>query len=393
MKIDASALRRSSIAKVGAALLALIAALLLAQRLRAVSHRYDHFDFLVFYGWWTDYSGGGNPWTDQRGPMLGCNYTPAFIEIFSPLAHVQQKTAFWLWQGAQVLCMAAAMLLLALGGDSPLKIVPTIVVLSLVLISRPFSAALSWSQIAPMLLALLCGAWYCARRNRPAIAGLWLALAALLKVFPAGVAGYFLFARNWRALAWTVAFFAVGVMATNPAHWIELVTNGLPISYRITGHGGLTVLAFVRQCVAHFSGTRGAGEPFFAVWGFTALFDFALLAIAIALTTTGRARSDLDGLLFGLWVALAILLSPLAWSQDILLLLPACVFGILAAWDGYEVAEPSGTAALLAGAAMLSVCVVTSLIKAVPHPGFLIVLITYLGAALIFRARTRQQLP
>ena len=370
-----------------------VALLLLAQRLHTISHRYDQFDFVVFHGWWTDYSSGGDPWTDQRGPMRGCNYTPAFIEIFSPLARIDQQTAFWIWQAAQILCMVIAVLLLARGSASPLDPAPTIIVLSLVMISSPFAAALVWSQIAPMLLALLSAAWFCARRQRPAAAGLWLALAALLKLYPAAVAGYFLFGRRWRALGWTIGFFAAGVLLTNPAHWIELVTHGLPIAYRITGRHGLSVLSFVRTSVARFAGTRIKAEPLFAVWELTALIDLVLIAIAAAATITGGGRADLDALVFGVWVALALLMSPLAWKQDFLLLLPACLFGLRAAWQSFEPRAPTRNRALIAGSAMLAYCVVSALIKAVPGPGFPMLLAAYLGAALIFRAQMRSELP
>jgi hypothetical protein len=370
-----------------------VAVLLLAQRLHTISHRYDQFDFVVFHGWWTDYSSGGDPWTDQRGPMRGCNYTPAFIEIFSPLARIDQQTAFWIWQAAQILCMAIAVLLLARGSASPLGLAPTIIVLSLVMMSSPFAAALVWSQVAPMLLALMSAAWFCARRQRPAAAGLLLALAALLKLYPAAAAGYLLFGRHWRALGWTIAFFAAGVLLTNPVHWIELGTQGLSIGYRIAGHHGLTVLSIVRRSVAYFAGTRINAEPLFAVWGLTALIDLVLIAIAAAATITARGRTDLDDLAFGLWVALALLMSPLAWRQDFLLLLPACLFGLRAAWDGFQPREPTRNLALLAGGAMLAYCVVSALIKAVPGPGFPMLLAAYLGAALIFRARMRSELP
>jgi hypothetical protein len=362
----------------------------LAQRLHAVSHRYDQFDFTVFYGWWTDYSKGGDPWTDQSGPMRGCNYTPAFIEIFSPLGRLDQKTAFWIWQAGQLLCLVAAVFLLTRGNDPPLGAAPTIIVLSLVLLSRPFMGALVWSQIAPMLLALLAVAWFCAHRERPVAAGLCLAIAALLKLFPAGAAGYFLFGRRWRALGWTIGFFAAGVILTNPSRWIELATQGLRISFHVKGgNGGLTVLPFVRSSVAYFAGSTIATEPLLAVWGVTALIDLALLAIAVAATITGRGRADLDGLLFGMWIALALLMSPLAWEQDMLLLIPCYLFGLLAAWQGFELREAGGNIALIAGSAMLAMCIVSALIKAVPHPGFPMLLAAYLGAALILRARMR----
>jgi hypothetical protein len=370
-----------------------VAALLLAQRLHTISHRYDQFDFVVFYGWWSDYSNGGDPWTDQRGPMRGCNYTPAFVEIFSPLARLDQKTAFWIWQASQILCMVIAVLLLARGCASPLGSAPTIIVLSLAILSSPFAAALVWSQIAPMLLALLSAAWFCARRQSQAAAGLWLALAALLKLYPAAVAGYFLFGRRWRALGWTIGFFAAGVLLTNPVHWIALATNGLPIAYRIAGRHGLSVFSFARTSAAYFTGTRINVEPLFAVWGLTALIDILLIAIAAAATIAAQGRADLDDLAFGLWVALAVLMSPLAWKQDFILLLPACLFGLIAAWDRFEPCEPTRNIGLIAGSAMLAFLIVSALIKAVPGPSFPMLLAVYLGAALIFRERTRSESP
>jgi hypothetical protein len=370
-----------------------VAALLLAQRLHTISHRYDQFDFVVFYGWWSDYSNGGDPWTDQRGPMRGCNYTPAFVEIFSPLARLDQKTAFWIWQASQILCMVTAVLLLARGCASPLGSAPTIIVLSLAILSSPFAAALVWSQIAPMLLALLSAAWFCARRQSQAAAGLWLALAALLKLYPAAVAGYFLFGRRWRALGWTIGFFAAGVLLTNPVHWIALATNGLPIAYRIAGRHGLSVFSFARTSAAYFTGTRINVEPLFAVWGLTALIDILLIAIAAAATIAAQGRADLDDLAFGLWVALAVLMSPLAWKQDFILLLPACLFGLIAAWDRFEPCEPTRNIGLIAGSAMLAFLIVSALIKAVPGPSFPMLLAVYLGAALIFRERTRSESP
>ena len=129
----------------------------------------------------------------------------------------------------------------------------------------------------------------------------------------------------------SIGCFAAGVFLTNPARWIELATLEMPVSYRNVARAELTVLAFVRKCVAHFAGTTIIAAPFFAVLALTALFDLALLAIAAAATIKIRRRTDLDGLLFGLWVALALLMSPLAWLPETLLLLPAYLFGTLAA--------------------------------------------------------------
>ena len=392
-------LRRLPISTIAAAVLAIVAAVSLAQRVPAASHRYEDLDFETFYGWWTDYSSGFDPWIGQTKqvdskPHLSrrrdCNNTPFFIEIFSPLARLDQKTAFWVWEASQTICLVVAVILLARGNDPPLGVAPTIIVLSIVLLSRQFAGELVYAQVTSMLLVLLSASWFCARRERPAAAGLCLALAALMKLYPVTVGGFFLFDRRWRTLGWAIGFFAVGVLLTNPAHWIELATQGLLVSYQKVAESELTVLAFVRKSVAHFTGTTITAAPLSAVIAITALVDLALLAVAAAATTMSRGRADLDGLLFGLWVALALLMSPLAWVQETLLLLPAYLFGILAAWDGFQRRKATGQILLIAGSVILAGCIATGLIKALPHPGFAMLLASYFGAALILRARVMQ---
>ena len=392
-------LRRLPISTIAAAVLAIVAAVSLAQRVPAASHRYEDLDFETFYGWWTDYSSGVDPWIGETKqvdskPHLSrrrdCNNTPFFVEVFSPLARLDQKTAFWIWEDSQTICLVAAVILLARGSDPPLGAATTIIVLSLVLLSRQFAGELVYAQVTSMLLVLLSASWFCARRERPAAAGLCLALAALVKLYPVTVGGFFLFDRRWRTLGWAIAFFAAGVLLTNPTHWIELATQGLPVSYQKVAESELTVLAFVRKSAAHFAGTTIASAPLPAVIAITALIDVALLAVAAAATTISRGRADLDGLLFGLWIALALLMSPLAWIQETLLLIPAYLFGTLAAWDGFQRRDATGQILLIAGSVILAGCIATALIKALPHPGFAMLLGSYFAAALILRARVMQ---
>jgi hypothetical protein len=388
--------RRLSITVVLAAVLAIVAAFSLAQRIPAISHRYSEIDFVNSYGWWTDYSRGGDPWVVQNKPTelspglerpRYCNYPPFYVVLFSPLARFDQKTAFWIWEAAQLLCVAAAVLMLARGIDPPLGGAPTIIVLSLVLVSRQVAGAMVAAQVTPMLLALMIGSWFCARREHPAAAGLWLALAALFKLYPVTAGGYFLFGRRWRPLGWAIAFFVAGVLLSNPRHWLELVTLEMPVSYHVVARAELTVLPFVRKWVAHFAGTTIFTTPVFAVFAIATLIDLALLAIAAAASITSRGRDDLDGLVFGIWVALALLLSPIAWIPETLLLLPAYLYGMLAAWEAFQRPEARRNVALIAATAILALCIATGLIKAIPHPGFPVLLAAYLAAALIFRVR------
>ena len=203
-----------------------------------------------------------------------------------------------------------------------------------------------------------------------------------------------MFGRRWRALGWAIGFFVLGVLLTNPARWIDLMTVEMPVSYRFVAEADLTVMTFVRKAVALFTGTTTIAAPLFTVLAITALIDLVLLAVAAMATIASRRRDDLDGLVFGMWLALALLMSPLAWMAEMLLLLPAYLFGMLAAWQGFQQRDASRRHVMLnAGTAILTACIATALIKAVPHPGFWAVLGAYISAALIVRARLQSDLP
>ena len=94
------------------------------------------------------------------GPVLTrphyCSNTPFLVEIFSPLARFDQKTAFWIWQTAQMMCLVAAVLMLARGNDPPFGAAPTVIILSLLLLSRPFAGTLVGAEVTPMLPTPLC---------------------------------------------------------------------------------------------------------------------------------------------------------------------------------------------------------------------------------------------
>ena len=168
-----------------------------------------------------------------------------------------------------------------------------------------------------------------------------MALAALLKLFPAASCRIFFV---WPPLARARLddrFFCRRRTADQSCPLVR-AGDARTARSRITsaGHAELTVLSFVRKAVAHLAGTTVVAEPLVAVWVLAALIDLALIAIAAAATITSHGRADLDGLVFGMWVALALLMSPLAWIDETLLLLPAFLFGLLAAWQGFQPREP-----------------------------------------------------
>jgi Glycosyltransferase family 87 len=382
-----------------AALAAVLATGALAHHLLSLKDRYTRVDFRIFYAWWVEYSSGQDPWipilaqTEVRPGLKRphfCNYTPVFVEVFSPFARLGQRTAWRIWEAAQLVFALLALAMLVRGPDPPVSLPVGLLALALTMVSRPMLGTLTYSQVTPLLLALAVGAWYADRRGHGALAGLLLAFAALVKLFPAAVGGYFLFRRRWRMLCWTAAFFAAGVLISGPSRWIAFAHSGLPFSmHHEVARAELTVLAFTRRSVVDALGTARGATVLGLTYAITALLDLALVGVAAAITVRSGGRGESDGLALGLWLALALLMSPLAWIHETILLVPLYLFGLLGVWRVIERRRRPLNWAFVVGAIMLVLCVLTDLIKALPHPGFVALLAAYVSAALIFSEWTR----
>jgi len=340
----------------------------------------------MLYAWWTQYNAGEVMWrpaaateTTIRPGLLRprfCNYTPAFVIALAPFARLDQKTAYWLWQGLQLLCVGIAVVLLARGADPPLTLEATLVVLALTVISRPLRGTVTYAQLSPMLLALLVAAWFFARRERSVLAGLTLAAAALLKLYPAAAGGYFLFGRRWRALGWTIVFFVLGLAASGIGNWITFAQFGMSGTMGAVHRGNLTALAFYQDVI-------GGGSANWLVYALTATDDLLLVAIAAwPASRSTRTGGPSDGIAFSLWLGAAILMSPLAWPHETLLLLPLYLFEFLAAREASNWNTTNGWPFVTA-VAIVAACALAELIKLLPAPGFPALFVTLLAASLV----------
>lgn len=139
-------------------------------------------------------------------PIESYFYPAFFAVLLSPLGALSLPAAAAVWLVFEV----AAALALALGAARLLRFGPCGVVLlaALVATSFPVLHNFRWGQVSTPITAGVLGAWLLLRRRRSVAAGVVLALAAAIKLYPAVFALPWL-ARGWRrALA---AFAAAGV--------------------------------------------------------------------------------------------------------------------------------------------------------------------------------------
>ncbi len=370
-------------------------------RVRTNRKGYAHGDFMTYYAWGAEYQHGEELWvaTTKRGEILPglrrarfCNYTPAFIELFAPLTRLTQKAAFWIWIALQLLSLAAAMILLARNCDPPLKLATTAVVVALSYLFRPVAALLDYAQWAPLLLFLITISWVCARRDKPWLAGLSLAAAALLKAFPGALVGYFVFRRRWRETGWFAAFLILGIIVTDPRNWIEYMLHGTPAYLPVLANLNISVLAYSAVTISRWLSTGSPSEVLAMTAALTAAGDVAIVAVAAFVTAHAGERAESQGLAFALWAMAALLLSPLTGSYDLVLVLPAYLFAYVnAAWI-VQNTEQAASPALLVGV-ILIVAAGLHNFTGMPgiHPPVVALVLQYLGAALILKARTNAQ--
>ncbi len=90
----------------------------------------------------------------------------------------------------------------------------------------PITEALANGQVTVILLTLMAGAWLAVKRERGVLAGILLALAAWLKVYPALLIIYFIWKRDWQvvrgALIGGIAFGLLQVAISGPQTMIEM---------------------------------------------------------------------------------------------------------------------------------------------------------------------------
>lgn len=306
---------------VAAAIVAAVAVLHTVEILRRFSARYALYDFVAYFKWGQQYRSGIEWWAQSH-----CNYTPFFVATFAPLTRFGAPPVHLGWQIFQVVCLIAAIILIA--RSAGIVSASAIVILaSIGVLSRTSDQVLFFGQLAPLLLLLMVGSWTLARANRDIGSALLLAIAILLKLYPGILLGYYLVCGKWRLLIWTAIFFAAGILASGFGNWHGFVVYGLPHSREILARG------FWRDRVSIFNLVWGLeaiiGTPsWWTAFAPTAAVSVVLVIAAALETVAARARA-LDGIYFSLWLALGLLLAPIAWHHEIVLLFPLYFFGAL----------------------------------------------------------------
>jgi Glycosyltransferase family 87 len=172
--------------------------------------RANQTDFSVYYTSALIMREGGNPYTADIapaarrlgldvGPLVRDDSVPFFLLCFEPLTKLSPGRAYSVWIGISGAALVAAMILLLHGlGGRALLLAP------LMLLYQPVADHFAYArtEILILLMFVLMMRWL--ERGHDAAAGLILAFAGALRLFPLLMGGYLLLMGRWRAL-WYLA--------------------------------------------------------------------------------------------------------------------------------------------------------------------------------------------
>jgi len=308
--------------------------------------RVTHWDFSHYYLSALAMRTGLNPYTTDLRPLgraLGiegiehATYPPAFLLCFEPLTLMTPRAAYWTWFGINVAALALALALLFREIPS-LRMRQIMALVPLAILYPPLGTHFFYAQTQVLILLLFLLMMWAMGRGYDRTAGLFLALAGLIKIFPLLMVGYFVTRRRWRAVAYTAAGLIAGALVTIAMVGLQRSLGFMNGVHSITSNefierpANIALGSFVSRLLWYASGTVGGGEGALLRWvrPIAALAaQLLLLGLTARATWTATVARDADWRAFSLWVVATILLAPTAWIHyAVILLIP---FGLVAA--------------------------------------------------------------
>jgi len=339
-------------------------------------------DFSFYYTSALAMRKGLNPYTTnvmQLASRLGLhingvpygNDPPTFLLCFEPLTLLPPKLSYWVWIACDIVALFLSLFTLLTGrkilGRSKWAII------ALIALYPPI--AIHFSVASSKVFLLLCFALMmrCLEAENEIIAGFCLAMAVMLRGYPLLAAGYLICRRQWRVLFYlfvglaiggliTLFFCGFGVLFSFLTDAMSFLTGGEMIPFP----SNLTINAFISRQFWVFG-----NSPVFVfnrvrlVLVLTA--QIAVLGASVMATVKNASRPDRNWRAFCLWLITAIVLSPIGYMHDMVLVIPLMIQLVIAARSG----DVSRRAIWLAIASYLVPAVMGAVAVTLDHFGFL----------------------
>lgn len=263
---------------------------------------------------------------ERAEPLLD---TPAWLIFFEPFTLLEPATAYWAWATFNLLCLAAALFLLIREVGPPGADGWTVA--ALMLLYPPVAINFWFAQSEVVLLLIFVLALRALGRRHDGAAGVILAAAALLRAYPLGMLGYLVARRNWRATAYFLAACVIGSALAVALAGFQPVASFARLAVPMSGtHAGGVPAGLLRHPANLNLGSFVQLVLGYRGWAPAAGLAIELLLAGCAFAATAALEDDPYGGGFSLWLVVVTMLSPVAWPQFLVCLVPLYV-GIAAA--------------------------------------------------------------
>ncbi len=266
-------------------------------------------------------------------------YLPASLPFFAPLPLMPYRTA----QGAFLLVNIAGMfVLVALTMRAVLGVKLArplcMVIMAYVLLFQPFHMLLESGQVNLVVACLLCGAWALLRRGRKEdlVAGLLLALAIVIKTYPAVFLAFLALRGRWGALgatiAWLLFLLAVGSAPLPDGTWRAWAeSTAAHGGYGLAPENLYSPAACWNQSINGFTARLFLGDGFNeplvrnvqAARLLPLVINLALLGVTVlACRASGNRNPRSFDLGFSAFLVFSFLAAPYSWEHHLVFILP-----------------------------------------------------------------------
>jgi glycosyl transferase family 87 len=341
--------------------------------------RTNQWDFSHYYVSSDAARRGINPYRSDLTPLadrLGLQVNeinratnpPSFVLTFELLTLLKPNTAYWAWFSINASALAFSLFLLLV--DLPLgRPLEAWSLVALVIVYPPIIDNFLFAQVQILIMLLLLGMMAALRRGHDLAAGLLLASASLLRIYPVVIAGYLVVTRRWRALLYTIMFGVIGVLVTACVLGVGRMLSFAQVYTFLTARHWLGVAANV-SLNAFVSRVFWLAGPATAGWEMARKIAVAgvdiLMLLATVLISLAAGDEDDSQWRFSLWVVVMVLVAPTAWPHYLIFLL--IPFSRLLIESRRDRVSPKTARFGLMSAALLFVGYHGASITHIPHP-------------------------
>jgi hypothetical protein len=284
-------------------------------------------DFSVYYTASRALRIGVNPYTTDLtalskrlelnlGQQTRIAETPSFLLAFEPLTLLSPARSYWVWftLSLAALCASLVLLLRRVGSGA-------LALGALLLLYPPLIDQFMFAQSQLIILLLLSLMLCFLEAGNDAGAGLTLGIAGALRAYPLAIFGYLALMRRWRALFFTLATLAVvGFATVMLLGWRMCIdfTSGARFTLRYLSAGlpkNISINGFISHFFWNIFGPKLGHNLHLVRYLTIAACEVVIVGFSIYATVQSS-----DSRAFSLWIATAIMLSPIAWLHYLVLM-------------------------------------------------------------------------